>query len=123
MTGFDYSDVTGYLVRAGQQLGITVYKDPEASDAYFTASDNAAFAERGIPAHSVTVAFNYPDYHGVGDEWQKIDYENMARVDRAIGLAVLRIANAANAPRWASQNPKTVTFREAQSAQSSKKVN
>jgi hypothetical protein len=106
VTGFDYSDVPSYLIGAGRQLGVKLYKDAQASDSYFTQSDNAAFAEQGIPAHSVSVAFDYPDYHGVGDEWQKIDYENMARVDRVIGLAVLHIANALNPPRWAAQNPK-----------------
>jgi hypothetical protein len=71
VTGFDYSDVSSYLIPAGQQLGIKVYKDAQASDPYFTQSDNAAFAEQGIPAHSVSVAFDYPDYHGVGDECRR----------------------------------------------------
>ncbi len=117
-TGYDYSDVTGYLIRAGKQLGTHVYKDDQASDAYFRQSDNAAFADSGVPAHSVTVAFDYADYHGLGDEWQKIDYNNMARVDRAIALAALNIANAVNAPRWSVANSKTAPFREAQSKQS-----
>ncbi len=114
ITGFDYSDVTKYLEEAGRETGITVYLDKEASDAYFTRSDNAALAEQGVPAHSLTVAFDYPDYHGLGDEWQKIDYENMARVDRMIALGLLDIANSATAPEWNAQNPKTAPFREAQ---------
>lgn len=112
-TGFDYSDVTGYLIRAGHQFGVKLHKDDQASDAYFRQSDNVAFADAGVPAHSVTVAFDYPDYHGVGDDWQKIDYDNMARIDRAIGLAVVDIANAITAPRWWDQNAKTAPFREA----------
>ncbi len=113
LTGFDYSGVTEYLEEAGRQLGIRVYKDKEASDAYFTRSDNDALAELGVPAHSLTVAFDYPDYHGVGDEWQKIDYGNMARVDRMVALGLLRIANSPKAPQWNAQNPKTAPFREA----------
>jgi len=31
-----------------------------------------------VPAHTLTVAFNYPDYHAMGDKWQKIDFDNMA---------------------------------------------
>ena len=115
LTGFDYSDVTTFLQNAGRQLGITVYLNKEASDAYFTRSDNAALAEQGVPAHSLCVAFDYPDYHGLGDEWQKIDYENMAKVDRAVALATLNIANSLKAPQWNAQNPKTAVFREAQS--------
>ena len=114
VTGFDYSDVVKFLERAGQQTNIKVYLDKEASDAYFTRSDNAALAEQGVPAHSLTVAFDYPDYHGLGDEWQKIDYDNMARVDRMIALGLINIADSLRAPQWNSQNAKTAPFREAQ---------
>ncbi len=115
VTGYDYSDVTGYLERAGRETGIRLYKDPEASDAYFTRSDNDALAEQGIPAHSLTVAFDYPDYHGLADTWDKIDYDNMARVDRMIGLALINIANSPVPPKWNSANPKTKPFIAAQS--------
>ena len=114
LTGFDYSDVTKYFEQAGRETGIKVYQDKDASDAYFTRSDNAALAERGVPAHTLCVAYDYPDYHGLGDEWQKIDYDNMAQVDRMIALGVWNIANSAAAPKWNAQNPKTAPFREAQ---------
>lgn len=114
LTGFDYSDVTKFFEEAGRETGIKVYKDPEASDAYFTRSDNDALAQQGVPAHSLTVAFDYPDYHGLGDEWQKIDYDNMARVDRMIALGLLNIANSEQAPQWNAANPKTLPFRQAQ---------
>lgn len=114
VTGFDYSDVSRYLDEAGRETGIHVYLDKEGNDAYFARSDNASFAEDGVPAHSITVAFDFPDYHGLGDRWQKIDYENMARVDRMIALAVVNVANAQRAPEWNAQNPKTVPYREAQ---------
>jgi hypothetical protein len=91
-----------------------VYKDAQASDDYFSQSDNAAFAQRGIPAHSISVAFDYPDYHGVRDEWQKIDYSNMARVDRAVAIALLYISNDVKPREWNIANPKTAPFREAQ---------
>ena len=111
VTGFDYSDVTGFLERAGARLGVRVYQDTDASDEYFTRSDNEALAEQGVPAHTIAVAFDFPDYHGVGDEWQKIDYENMAKVDRMVLLALFDIANSERAPNWNAQNPKTERFR------------
>jgi Peptidase family M28 len=114
LTGFDYSDVTKFLAAAGRETGVTVYMDRQASDAYFTRSDNAALAEQGVPAHSLTVAFDFPDYHGLGDEWQKIDYENMARVDRMIALGLVNIANSLKPPEWNAQNTKTAPFRQAQ---------
>jgi Zn-dependent M28 family amino/carboxypeptidase len=114
LTGFDYSDVPKYMEEAGRETGVKVYLDKEASDAYFTRSDNAALAEQGVPAHSLTVAFDYPDYHGLGDEWQKIDYENMAEVDRMIALGLLHLADSWKAPEWNAQNPKAAPFRAAQ---------
>ena len=114
LTGYDYSDVTKYLEAAGRLTGVKVYLDKDASDAYFTRSDNAALALQGVPAHSLTVAFDYPDYHSVGDEWQKVDFDNMTRVDRMIALGLLRIANDPQAPQWNARNPKTLPFREAQ---------
>lgn len=114
LTGFDYSDVTKFLQEAGRRIGVTIYLDKEGSDAYFERSDNAALAEQGVPAHTLCVAFDYPDYHGLGDEWQKIDYANMAKVDRAVALGLLDIANSARAPQWNVNNPKTRAYREAQ---------
>jgi hypothetical protein len=116
VTGFDFSDVSGFLERAGARLGIKVYRDPEASDAYFTRSDNDALAEQGVPAHTLCVAFDFPDYHGVGDEWQKINYENMAKVDRMVLLALFDIANSERAPQWNARNAKTELFRAARAA-------
>jgi len=116
VTGFTYSDLTGFLIRAGKRVGIDVYRDAEASDAYFTRSDNDALAEQGIPAHTLCVAFDYPDYHGLGDEWPKVDYKNMAKVDRMVMLALVDLANTDKPPQWNAQNPKTEPFRAARAA-------
>jgi hypothetical protein len=114
LTGYDYSTFTKFMEQAGKATGIKIYKDAEASEAYFMRSDNAAMAAQGVPAHSLTVAFDYPDYHGLGDEWQKIDYANMARVDRMIALTLIDIADSTVAPEWNANNPKTARYREAQ---------
>ncbi len=113
ITGFDYTDVTGFLAKASSQVGVRLNLDSEDSDPFFTRSDNEPLAARGVPAHTVCVAFDYPDYHGLGDEWQKIDYENMAKVDRAVLLALLNIANSLKAPEWNALNPQTAPFRAA----------
>jgi hypothetical protein len=113
LTGYQYSDVTKFLEQAGRETGIKVYEDKDASEEYFLRSDNEALARTGVPAHTIVVAYDFSDYHAVGDEWQKIDYDNMAKVDRMIGLAVLNLANRATAPEWNAENPKTAPFREA----------
>jgi hypothetical protein len=110
LTGFDYSDLTSFVQEAGKQTDIKIYKNDQGSDNYFSQSDNYSLAERGVPAETLCVAFDYSDYHAVGDEWQKIDYDNMAKVDRAIALAMFLMADSEQPVRWNEANPKTAPY-------------
>jgi hypothetical protein len=110
VTGFDYSTLTGFIQAAGELTGVKIYKHPRNSDAFFSQSDNFYLAEAGIPAHSLAVSFEFPDYHGLGDEWQKIDYDNMAKVDRMIALALVMVANSEEPPHWNEQNPRAAKY-------------
>ncbi len=100
ITGFEYSTITPILVDAGKRVGIAISKDAEANDKYFKLSDNEPLAKVGIPAHTLSVTYEFPDYHAVGDEWKKIDYDNMAKVDQAVGIATLRLAQSLTPPHW-----------------------
>ena len=113
LTGFDFSDIGTILQAAGESTGIRVYKHAANSDTYFSRSDNQAFANMGIPAHTLCVAFNYPDYHRPGDHWDKVDYENMAKVDRTVALALLMIATNPAVPKWNEANPRTAPYARA----------
>jgi hypothetical protein len=113
LTGFDYSDVGEVFRRAGEQTGVTVFKHPKNSDAYFGSSDNQALAAQGVPAHTVCVTFAYPDYHGAADTWQKVDYENMALTVRMIGTGVLMLAQSKDEPRWDPQVKGATRYLEA----------
>src|SRR5262249_48119068 len=110
MTGFDFSDVGEIFKAAGELTGIKVYKHPTNSDAYFGRSDNQALADQGVPAHTLSVAYEYPDYHRVGDHWDKIDYANMAKVDRMVAVGILMIANNPTEPKWNEANPKAARY-------------
>ena len=113
LTGFGFSEVSAALVAAGAREGVKVYRHPQNSDAFFNRSDNQALADLGVPAHTLCVAFEYADYHGAADHWDKVDYANMARVDRAVGRALLSIADSPAAPRWDAANPKAAKYRKA----------
>jgi hypothetical protein len=110
VTGFDFSDVGTILQKAGEMTGVKIFKHPTNSDRYFGASDNQALADQGVPAHTVSVAYQFPDYHKAGDHWDKVDYENMAKVDRTIALAITMIANNPLEPKWNEANPKTARY-------------
>jgi hypothetical protein len=109
-TGFDYTDMTGVLAQAGREFGIQLLKDEQSSDAFFARSDNQAFADAGVPSHTLSVGYVFPDYHQPGDEWPKLDYENMAKVDRTVALGIYRIADTVDPPKWNAANPKTAPY-------------
>jgi hypothetical protein len=113
VTGYDYTDMTPAIVRAGAATGIKIVKHPVKSETFYGRGDSISFARAGVPAATVGATFEYPDLHKPSDEWQKLDYENMARLDRCIGLAIWDIANTDKAPQWNRDNPKTARFVEA----------
>ena len=110
LTGYDFTDIAAVFNRVGEQTDVKAVKDEKNSDPYFTRSDNAAFALAGVPSTTLSVAYEFPDYHQAGDEWEKLDYENMALVDRTIALAVVDLANSSEVTKWNVSNPKTAAF-------------
>ena len=99
-----------------------ITKHPQYSDAFFARSDNQALADLGIPAHTICTAFEYPDYHKPSDTWDKIDYNNMAKVLKTVGLGVLEMANSNIEPHWNPENPKAKRYLEAWQARHVKKA-
>ena len=98
--------------KAGKLTGVKVADTPDSGQ-YFNRADNAVFAEAGIPAHTLCVAYMYPDYHGLEDHWQKIDYANLARVDRMVALGLVLLADDPEAPRWNEGESRTLPYRNA----------
>lgn len=113
VTGYDFSETVAALEAAGKVLHTGVEHHPRYSDPFFMRSDNAALAAAGVPAHTLCVAFEYPDYHGVADTADKLDYDNMTKVVRLAGLGILTLADAPQTPTWNKANPKTERYRRA----------
>lgn len=115
VTGFDFSTLTDTIVSASRAVGISIVKNDRYSDQFFNQSDNQILAQAGIPAHTVSVGYLFPDYHKPSDHADKIDFDNMAAVDRGIALAVWRLADSDQVPTWNDTLPATVQYREAAS--------
>ena len=113
MTGFGYSDITKAFEMAGKATSVKIYRPENNADEYFARSDNQALADQGVPSTTLLTTFEFPDYHKVGDEWDKLDYGNLARVDRTIALTVMMIADDPEPPHWNEGNPKTEKYRKA----------
>ena len=110
LTGFDYSDIAATFAKAGALTGVQVIKHEKNSDVFFRRSDNATFADAGIPSTTLSVSYVFPDYHQPGDEWQKLDYDNLAKVDVTVALGILDMANNLQTPQWNRENPKTARY-------------
>jgi hypothetical protein len=110
LTGFDYSDIAATFAKAGALTGVQAIKHEKNSDIFFGRSDNATFADAGIPSTTLSVSYIFPDYHQPGDEWQKLDYDNLAKVDVTVTLGILEMANNPQAPQWNKENPKTARY-------------
>jgi Peptidase family M28 len=114
--GYGYTTMTPIFEKAAKLSGVSMVKTKE-TDEYFPASDNYRFAQVGIPDLTFATSFDFPDYHGLKDEWQKIDFPEMAKMDRLVARVVWRVANDPEPPRWNSQNEKTTKFRAARAAE------
>jgi len=100
VTGFDFSTLTDAVVKAGGMTGLQVVKNEQLNERYFAQSDNQALADAGVPAHTLSVGYMFPDYHRPADEWPKLDYNNLAIVDRTVALAVYQVADSTDTPQW-----------------------
>ncbi len=100
-------------MKAGQLSGVEVYRDPTFSDAFYARSDNLAFAEKGIVAHSVCSGFLFPDLHAPQDHWDKIDYPNLAKLNRLVATALWMIAENPVSPSWNPAAPKAARYLKA----------
>jgi hypothetical protein len=109
-TGYPYSDLPRVFRVAGARTGVRVLSDEKYGDSFFVRSDNAALADEGVPAHTLAVALDFPDYHKVSDKWQKINYDNMAKVDRMLALGLMMLADNPVPPKWNESNSKTEKY-------------
>lgn len=113
MTGFDFSDMGPIFNEAARAFGVSVTKHPQNSDSFFARSDNVALARVGIPSHTLCTAFTFPDYHRVGDHWEKLDYPNLELVLKAVGNGILTLADSTKEPKWNESHPRTSRYVEA----------
>ena len=113
LTGFSFSSIGNTFAKVGDSMGVPVTGHPKFSAMYFVASDNLFFARAGVPAHTICTAFEYPDYHQIGDTADKLDYVNMAKIVKLSAATVVDIANTDQRPQWNKDEPKAAKFIEA----------
>lgn len=113
VTGYEYSTLVQSLIEAGKETGVEVLNHATYSDSFFGRSDNQAFADAGVPAHTALAVYLFPDYHRASDHADKLDYENLAALTRTLAIAAARVAGSAEEPRWSETNPKAEKYLKA----------
>ena len=94
-TGFERSTM-GRMLR---DAGVNIVSDPRPEMNFFLRSDNAPFAFRGIPAHTLSSFNMHQDYHRPSDEVERVDFSHMTTVIESAIRAVELLANGQK-PTW-----------------------
>ena len=79
--------------------------DPTDPERVYYRSDHYSYAAKGIPIIFFTT-FLHPDYHGVTDSVEKINFEKMARIGQLVYETGRRVANLAHAPARDFKGPR-----------------
>jgi Zn-dependent M28 family amino/carboxypeptidase len=96
LTGYERSTMGSTFAAAG--LPIVADRRPEQQ--FFMRSDNIAFAERGIVAHTLSSFNMHTDYHQPSDDVTHVDFVHMTRlVDVAVRAARL-LADSPTKLEW-----------------------
>ncbi|HUQ80226.1 MAG TPA: M20/M25/M40 family metallo-hydrolase [Gemmatimonadaceae bacterium] len=96
LTGFERSTM-GDLFKAA---GLPIVADARPNEQFFMRSDNIAFAQRGIVAHTLSSYNMHTDYHQASDDVSHVDFAHMTQlVDVAVRAARL-VADSPTKLEW-----------------------
>jgi len=95
LTGYERSTMGDALAAAG----IPIVPDRRLDQQFFQRSDNIAFAQAGIPAHTLSSFNLHTDYHRPSDDVSKVDFDHMAAVINAAAKAA-RLLSDGPKPAW-----------------------
>ncbi len=95
LTGFERSTMGSMFAAAG----LPIVADRRLDQQFFMRSDNIAFAQRGIPAHTVSSYNMHVDYHTPNDDVSRVDFVHMTAVIRAVAAATRLLADGPS-PQW-----------------------
>lgn len=120
LTGFDFTDLNVTLTAAAKPYGVRLFKKEKMSDPFFARSDNQAMADVGVPSTTASLGYEFPDYHALGDSWEKLDYKNMAQLTAAMSAGIRQVGNNKEVPKWNEKNPAVKKYFEAWKARQPK---
>jgi len=87
------------VVAEHPELELTMIDDPWPEENFYVRSDHYNFARKGVPVLFFFTG-THEDYHGPGDEPDRILYEKTSRIARLIFFLGLEVADADERPEW-----------------------
>jgi hypothetical protein len=95
LTGYERSTMGDILAAQGSPI----VPDPRPEQRFFFRSDNLPFAERGIPAHTLSSFNMHTDYHQPSDEAERADFAHMTALIEA-AIEMLEELATGPTPAW-----------------------
>jgi hypothetical protein len=95
LTGYERST----MGETFQHNGLPILADMRPSESFFRRSDIIAFAQMGIPAHTLSSFNLHTDYHRATDDVNKVDFNHMSALIN-IGARAVWVLAQAPAPEW-----------------------
>jgi hypothetical protein len=99
VTGWDKSDLGSLMQETSQAVGVDIFEHPRFSAMLYGSSDNMAFVEAGVIAHSFSAGSLHDDYHQVTDEWEKLNLPHMTKVIQGLFAGSWRLVQGEVTPQ------------------------
>ena len=98
LTGFERSTMGDLFAKAG----LPIVADKRLDQQFFMRSDNIAFAERGIVAHTLSSYNMHTDYHQPSDDVSHVDVAHMTQLVNVAVRAARLLADDPTRLEWKS---------------------
>jgi hypothetical protein len=105
--GLDKTSVNDRLYKAAEAFGLKILDDPDPKQNLYERSDNANFANKGIPAIDFAPGIKgmddevYKYYHQAADNPDSIDYDYLLQFCKAFAHTARLLADMKETPEWA----------------------
>jgi hypothetical protein len=87
------------MQETSQAVGVDIFEHPRFSAMLYGSSDNMAFVEAGVIAHSFSAGSLHDDYHQVTDEWEKLNLPHMTKVIQGLFAGSWRLVQGEVTPQ------------------------
>jgi hypothetical protein len=97
-TGWTRSNLGDQMAAGAARADVTIFYREDVSEMLYTRSDNYAFVQKGVIAHSFSAGSLHSDYHQPTDEVSRLNIPHMTRIIQGLFAGSLPIADGELTP-------------------------